>query len=172
MSRRPPRSTRTDTLFPYTTLFRSPDVFAFVDMRPDQFGNEGGHRRKARPRGASVATLGRTEVAQDGRKGIVDQDQEIRPPLGIHSGEQRGWDQIVDRMGRVVDEIVEFIFRHGSDSSGIGPSGRPPVRPLGSGFGHGHAVVISGSASLAVSATRTSPWWASSVSRRPIGIIH
>src|SRR3546814_15629407 len=31
MSRRPPRSTRTDTLFPYTTLFRSfsaPDVLA------------------------------------------------------------------------------------------------------------------------------------------------
>src|SRR3546814_16421610 len=25
MMRRPPRSTRTDTLFPYTTLFRSPD---------------------------------------------------------------------------------------------------------------------------------------------------
>src|SRR3546814_4308048 len=29
MIRRPPRSTRTDTLFPYTTLFRS------VDKRPD-----------------------------------------------------------------------------------------------------------------------------------------
>src|SRR3546814_1772653 len=27
MIRRPPRSTRTDTLFPYTTLFRSPDLF-------------------------------------------------------------------------------------------------------------------------------------------------
>src|SRR3546814_15933904 len=26
MIRRPPRTTRTDTLFPYTTLFRSPDV--------------------------------------------------------------------------------------------------------------------------------------------------
>src|SRR3546814_2671934 len=26
MRRRPPRSTRTDTLFPYTTLFRSPDA--------------------------------------------------------------------------------------------------------------------------------------------------
>src|SRR3546814_11873842 len=26
MIRRPPRSTRTDTLFPYTTLFRSPDA--------------------------------------------------------------------------------------------------------------------------------------------------
>src|SRR3546814_21035650 len=27
MIRRPPRSTRTDTLLPYTTLFRSPDAF-------------------------------------------------------------------------------------------------------------------------------------------------
>src|SRR3546814_9026300 len=27
MIRRPPRSTRTDTLFPYTTLFRSPEFF-------------------------------------------------------------------------------------------------------------------------------------------------
>src|SRR3546814_20874830 len=28
MIRQPPRSTRTDTLFPYTTLFRSKDTFA------------------------------------------------------------------------------------------------------------------------------------------------
>src|SRR3546814_1007273 len=32
MIRRPPRSTRTDTLFPYTTLFRSADDI-FVDRR-------------------------------------------------------------------------------------------------------------------------------------------
>src|SRR3546814_18706490 len=31
MIRRPPRSTRTDTLFPYTTLFRSPPVAGDVD---------------------------------------------------------------------------------------------------------------------------------------------
>src|SRR3546814_8318789 len=31
MIRRPPRSTRTDTLFPYTTLFRSPLVQALAD---------------------------------------------------------------------------------------------------------------------------------------------
>src|SRR3546814_15227937 len=30
MIRRPPRSTRTDTLFPYTTLFRSREELAFV----------------------------------------------------------------------------------------------------------------------------------------------
>src|SRR3546814_3906576 len=42
MIRRPPRSTRTDTLFPYTTLFRSPVEAACgerrgaaVDPRPD-----------------------------------------------------------------------------------------------------------------------------------------
>src|SRR3546814_9356433 len=31
MIRRPPRSTRTDTLFPYTTLFRSDDLAAATD---------------------------------------------------------------------------------------------------------------------------------------------
>src|SRR3546814_824610 len=38
MIRRPPRSTRTDTLFPYTTLFRSaviptPSALPFIDLR-------------------------------------------------------------------------------------------------------------------------------------------
>src|SRR3546814_9317092 len=33
MIRRPPRSTRTDTLFPYTTLFRSPDAEQLVRGR-------------------------------------------------------------------------------------------------------------------------------------------
>src|SRR3546814_3611561 len=32
MLRRPPRSTRTDTLFPYTTLFRSLDAVAVVEL--------------------------------------------------------------------------------------------------------------------------------------------
>src|SRR3546814_12119320 len=33
MIRRPPRSTRTDTLFPYTTLFRSPSPFPAMEAR-------------------------------------------------------------------------------------------------------------------------------------------
>src|SRR3546814_10201736 len=35
MSRRPPRSTRTDTLFPYTTLFRSSSVSEEMDPELD-----------------------------------------------------------------------------------------------------------------------------------------
>src|SRR3546814_3982556 len=40
MIRRPPRSTRTDTLFPYTTLFRSPDTKLRARYRSNsiQFG--------------------------------------------------------------------------------------------------------------------------------------
>src|SRR3546814_10511889 len=34
MIRRPPRSTRTDTLFPYTTLFRSLPTFAGAEVAP------------------------------------------------------------------------------------------------------------------------------------------
>src|SRR3546814_17524593 len=34
MRRRPPRSTRTDTLFPYTTLFRSPGGCALHRRQP------------------------------------------------------------------------------------------------------------------------------------------
>src|SRR3546814_17514589 len=44
MIRRPPRSTRTDTLFPYTTLFRSDgDIFdAAALVEPAMFGADAG----------------------------------------------------------------------------------------------------------------------------------
>src|SRR3546814_19315947 len=40
MIRRPPRSTRTDTLFPYTTLFRSGERFAGTHLIVDLWGAE------------------------------------------------------------------------------------------------------------------------------------
>src|SRR3546814_5964413 len=53
MIRRPPRSTRTDTLFPYTTLFRSrlgeqPLVRGVVDLLPGQ-GRDVHRRQLALP---------------------------------------------------------------------------------------------------------------------------
>src|SRR3546814_20430175 len=43
MIRRPPRSTRTDTLFPYTTLFRSPEAGGNRRLR-DRAGQSPGAR--------------------------------------------------------------------------------------------------------------------------------
>src|SRR3546814_17773478 len=51
MIRRPPRSTRTDTLFPYTTLFRSADTGIGVGLRGDR--QAAGNLRR-RPRFARV----------------------------------------------------------------------------------------------------------------------
>src|SRR3546814_11200673 len=42
MIRRPPRSTRTDTLFPYPTLFRSPDRFAAMQADYRSVAQENG----------------------------------------------------------------------------------------------------------------------------------
>src|SRR3546814_4534068 len=65
MIRRPPRSTRTDTLFPYTTLFRSvvrgsaPERRA-ADHRPHRPAAPGARRR--RPARARPADLRRRDV--------------------------------------------------------------------------------------------------------------
>src|SRR3546814_4930440 len=52
MIRRPPRSTRTDTLFPYTTLFRSPRVHPGGGARPDGLDEGGTRRARQDPRPA------------------------------------------------------------------------------------------------------------------------
>src|SRR3546814_19077759 len=44
MIRRPPRSTRTDTLFPYTTLFRSGRQFRFRTRQAQPYHEAGGSR--------------------------------------------------------------------------------------------------------------------------------
>src|SRR3546814_1244600 len=48
MRRRPPRSTRTDTLFPYTTLFRSRCGRGGARHRPDRVGRPVGRVGAAR----------------------------------------------------------------------------------------------------------------------------
>src|SRR3546814_11498888 len=61
MIRRPPRSTRTDTLFPYTTLFRSPDLRAARDEGRGRAAEEGHrgrpvhHQRQGHPQVAGTA---------------------------------------------------------------------------------------------------------------------
>src|SRR3546814_6220546 len=67
MIRRPPRSTRTDTLFPYTTLFRSPGRIMLSDAELDRYA-----RQIILPQfgGASQAKLKASHVAVIGAGGI------------------------------------------------------------------------------------------------------
>src|SRR3546814_13255357 len=64
MIRRPPRSTRTDTLFPYTTLFRSGHCpyLRMGIVAPDQFLEEG--RRVAGRSGDLAPDLGRGDLPE------------------------------------------------------------------------------------------------------------
>src|SRR3546814_4766290 len=67
MIRRPPRSTRTDTLFPYTTLFRSPCHSAQPSARGQRCAAQPGEDRiatarwKQHPRQQSPALSHRSE---------------------------------------------------------------------------------------------------------------
>src|SRR3546814_10327596 len=73
MTRRPPRSTRTDTLFPYTTLFRSPGLGAGLRRHLDVPRAAGDRavpaaRRSFQHRGRGRAHAGRVPV-RDRRRG-------------------------------------------------------------------------------------------------------
>src|SRR3546814_2217013 len=75
MLRRPPRSTRTDTLFPYTTLFRSLgkscdsarrcDLLHDQRFNPDQIANTRNsvHRRRSEEHTSELQSLMRTSYA-------------------------------------------------------------------------------------------------------------
>src|SRR3546814_18307733 len=81
MIRRPPRSTRTDTLFPYTTLFRSFDE----DGRPA--GEDGTRIAKAFPRFADdlcwwVEAARAQRAAEDRTGGVTGKSVSVRVDLG------------------------------------------------------------------------------------------
>src|SRR3546814_6533723 len=101
MIRRPPRSKRTDTLFPYTTLFRS----AVVEQRHDPLPPLPARRRRwgalARPdrdadrkrdrrmrtllSGVPVRAVGRQDAGR-GARGVADRDARrgLTPLLQTH----------------------------------------------------------------------------------------
>src|SRR3546814_2799869 len=76
MIRRPPRSTRTDTLFPYTTLFRS------WEGRYITVQQQGTWESVSRARGIHAAVILAIEEAADGRHVILV--EQYRVPLKRH----------------------------------------------------------------------------------------
>src|SRR3546814_6266075 len=66
MIRRPPRSTRTDTLFPYTTLFRSNRISAAADERKrvvQMFGQRRRHVLRSEEHTSELQSLMRISYA-------------------------------------------------------------------------------------------------------------
>src|SRR3546814_3843696 len=72
MKRRPPRSTRTDTLFPYTTLFRSQQHR--VDLRAPRRGQPGGRRQHQGDLALAADPLRPDGVAQGAAGGCQAED--------------------------------------------------------------------------------------------------
>src|SRR3546814_6916657 len=72
MIRRPPRSTRTDTLFPYTTLFRSADR----------------HRARRGGRGAGGESRGRGTSGRGGTCAVVPRPARRRRYSGRNGGDR------------------------------------------------------------------------------------
>src|SRR3546814_4130724 len=64
MIRRPPRSTRTDTLFPYTTLFRSGN--AFITLKKDRPTTSVEWERSLQPKLAAIPDARVTFQSQSG----------------------------------------------------------------------------------------------------------
>src|SRR3546814_15832005 len=119
MIRRPPRSTRTDTLFPYTTLFRSDD--------------DGGDRAAERDRDRPRHRPGRADLEREARHAPAhaeprEQCREIhrrrRPRHGLGAPERR----------RQLDP--DGIGRWHRDSGGRSAEGRPALRPGEIGRAH------------------------------------
>src|SRR3546814_14257234 len=94
MIRRPPRSTRTDTLFPYTTLFRSGDA--------EHPTNRGRLCSKGTHLGETVGLEGRL----------------LYPEIG---GRRVSWDRAI---GQVAKRFADTIARHGPDSVAFYVSGQ------------------------------------------------
>src|SRR3546814_16445576 len=100
MIRRPPRSTRTDTLFPYTTSFRSVDFIVLAHTAVFVIGTDHPSERRACVVGQTqflIERLDRTIVAidvQDLEIGAVTLDALMMIVIDI--GCQRGQRDIVD----------------------------------------------------------------------------
>src|SRR3546814_16988198 len=141
MIRRPPRSTRTDTLFPYTTLFRSFRAVAVVVGRIDEGAPDHGtarperRREHVRPVGVAASIVLRPRLAF--RIGLDQKAAEIgdrgvnlvglRLPPAPHP-----W---IERVGggEPADVARRAASRRPEDAAAIGPprAGRSEARRVG-----------------------------------------
>src|SRR3546814_3672246 len=107
MIRRPPRSTRTDTLFPYTTLFRSDGVDVLMRLGTDALG---GRRDRRIVEQAHHAVAVRDRVVEEiGGQAQIAGDARQQPAAdAVERGEQglEGGAKALDLVG---PDIVRLL---------------------------------------------------------------
>src|SRR3546814_14653179 len=101
MIRRPPRSTRTDTLFPYTTLFRSPftgkavGVVEPCDLFPSDLGSVEAGFHEERRIGSDIPALVATHIVSGKRARRIAKEfdsasawatRNVAAPIVLHEG--------------------------------------------------------------------------------------
>src|SRR3546814_18219002 len=121
MKRRPPRATRTDTLFPYTTLFRSRAVQ--VDRQDDPLGQRFRRREVVDPPPYGGADGQQGDEGQ-GSEGGEQADQEAAHAESVLVANRA---RILPAAGELV-EPGRSIGRTAAGGSAAGP-GRPALRP-------------------------------------------
>src|SRR3546814_1883918 len=116
MIRRPPRSTRTDTLFPYTTLFRSAEKVGerAVDHQRGNVGQSG----ECAPQIEAGGAAGELERLGDAHV-VVERD----PAIGVEFAEPfcEGQPLVQRPVG------IAVALRLGEETGGVEP-GRPTLR--------------------------------------------
>src|SRR3546814_16204619 len=118
MIRRPPRSTRTDTLFPYTTLFRSVER-AQRKLSIDEASV------KPHPVGTNLRHIGAGEAIAD---------RHLDDPRG-QVGPLRIADHDLDQPLGAKDERVDRIARRNAEAVGLVPAEAVARRNVGEGRG-------------------------------------
>src|SRR3546814_13432893 len=98
MVRRPPRSTRTDTRFPYTTLFRSEPAPFVLGLRLRRRGRGRGVRRGAGGgEGADRRRADRRASGREVRQGGGRARAHAAAPQGLHAEGGGRWAQEIGR---------------------------------------------------------------------------
>src|SRR3546814_13228633 len=116
MKRLPPRSTRTDTLFPYTTLFRSVRIIV-ADILPVDVARA---ERDAAERAEFLETIGRDHRlirrhhARDRGSAVIGEpdEPEAAPPLGFDRRQPRAplvERRIALRLGDAGETAVQLL---------------------------------------------------------------
>src|SRR3546814_7057831 len=127
---RPPGSTRTDTLFPYTTLFRSPFEQADDDADAGEDADRTpGHRQQRRERHEQRDLRKRADDLDGAQGQRIDEAAEVaRDPAdddAEHEGDAHGDQRDGERDARAIDDAAQHVA---AEAIGAEQGGRAALR--------------------------------------------